>query len=111
MAYVGMTRARRRLGLTYAAERYGDRPRPSAFLFEITGREKRCCIWTGPRLEGADDRLPLPTPDEKRRLASPDGNATAPAPSKRSRATGPGAGGKDSKRRKPVRGKLKGGAD
>ena len=68
VAYVAMTRARRRLGLTYAGERYGDRSRPSPFLFEIAGSEKRCCIWTGPRLEGADDRLPLPTPAELRRL-------------------------------------------
>jgi DNA helicase-2/ATP-dependent DNA helicase PcrA len=111
VAYVGMTRARRRLGLTYAGERYGERSRPSPFLFEMTGREKRCCIWTGPRLGGADDRLPLPTTDEKRRLASSDAKATVPAASKRNRAAGPGAGGKERKPGTPGRGRLKGWAD
>jgi DNA helicase-2/ATP-dependent DNA helicase PcrA len=33
VAYVGMTRARRRLGLTYAGGRYADRSRPSPFLY------------------------------------------------------------------------------
>jgi DNA helicase-2/ATP-dependent DNA helicase PcrA len=94
VAYVGMTRARRRLGLTYAGERYGDRSRPSPFLFELTGKGKRSCVWTGPRLEGADDRLPLPTPAEQRRIASSDRGSSAPAASKRNRAIGPGAGGK-----------------
>jgi DNA helicase II / ATP-dependent DNA helicase PcrA len=111
VAYVGMTRARRRLGLTYAGERYGERSRPSPFLFEMTGREKRCCIWTGPRLGGADDRLPLPTTDEKRRLASSDAKATVTAASKRNRAAGPGAGGKERKPGTPGRGRLKGWAD
>jgi DNA helicase II / ATP-dependent DNA helicase PcrA len=94
VVYVGMTRARRRLGLTYAGERYGDRSRPSPFLFEMTGKGKRSCIWTGPRLEGADDRLPLPTPAEQRRIASSDRCSSAPTASKRNRATGRGAGGK-----------------
>jgi DNA helicase II / ATP-dependent DNA helicase PcrA len=104
VAYVGMTRARQRLGLTYAGERYGERSRPSPFLFEMTGREKRCCIWTGPRLGGADDRLPLPTTDEKRRLASSDAKATVPGASRRNRATGPGTGGKERKPGTPGRG-------
>ena len=70
VAYVGVTRARKRLGLTYAAERYGERLKPSPFLFEIVGRDRRSCRWTGPNLEGADARLPLLTSDEKpRRLA------------------------------------------
>ena len=67
VAYVGVTRARRRLGLTYSVERYGERLKPSPFLYEIAGRERRSCIWTGPKLEGADDRLPLLTPNEKQR--------------------------------------------
>jgi len=104
VAYVGMTRGRQRLGLTYAGERYGERSRPSPFLFEMTGREKRCCIWTGPRLGGADDRLPLPTTDEKRRLASSDAKGTVPRASRRNRATGPGTGGKGRKPGTPGRG-------
>jgi DNA helicase II / ATP-dependent DNA helicase PcrA len=67
VAYVGVTRARRRLGLTYSIERYGERLKPSPFLFEISGRERRSCIWTGPKLEGADERLPLLTSDEQQR--------------------------------------------
>jgi DNA helicase-2/ATP-dependent DNA helicase PcrA len=112
VAYVGMTRARRRLGLTYAGERYGEWSRPSPFLFEMAGRGKRGCIWTGPRLEGADDRLPLLAAVEQRRLALPDGYATAAATaSKRSRTTGPGSGGKGRKQRTPGQGKPKGFAD
>jgi DNA helicase II / ATP-dependent DNA helicase PcrA len=68
VAYVGMTRARRRLGLTYSAERFGERARPSPFLFEVGGKEQRHCIWTGPRSKGADERLPLVTDGERRRL-------------------------------------------
>jgi DNA helicase II / ATP-dependent DNA helicase PcrA len=108
VAYVGTTRARRRLGLTYAGERYGERSRPSPFLFEMAGGEKRFCIWTGPRLEGADNRLPLPTPDEKRRHASSDGYSTVPVPSKPNRANSSGASRKDRKPRRPDRGRLKG---
>jgi DNA helicase-2/ATP-dependent DNA helicase PcrA len=70
VAYVGVTRARRRLGLTYSVERYGERLRPSPFLFEIAGREGRFCAWTGPKLKGADDRLPLLSPDELQRRVS-----------------------------------------
>jgi DNA helicase II / ATP-dependent DNA helicase PcrA len=70
VAYVGITRARSRLGLTYSVERYGERSKPSPFLFEIAGRERRFCAWTGPKLKGADDRLPLLTADELRRRAS-----------------------------------------
>jgi DNA helicase-2/ATP-dependent DNA helicase PcrA len=59
IAYVGVTRAKYRLGLTYAAERYGDKARPSPFLFEIAGKNNQNCAWSGPRTKGADDRLPL----------------------------------------------------
>jgi DNA helicase-2/ATP-dependent DNA helicase PcrA len=67
VAYVGVTRAKRLLGLTYAAERYGERAAPSPFLFELTGYDKHVHIWTGPKLKGADDRVPLLTGKEKRR--------------------------------------------
>jgi DNA helicase-2/ATP-dependent DNA helicase PcrA len=66
VAYVGVTRAKRLLGFTYAAERYGERATPSPFLFELTGHDKRVHIWTGPKLKGADDRVPLLTRKEKR---------------------------------------------
>jgi DNA helicase-2/ATP-dependent DNA helicase PcrA len=59
IAYVGITRAKYRLGLTYAAERYGDKARPSPFLFEIAGENNQNCAWSGPRSKGADERLPL----------------------------------------------------
>ncbi len=67
VAYVGLTRARNRLGLTYSGMRYGERARPSQFLTEITGKQRRHCMWTGPTAEGADDRLPLLAPDETAR--------------------------------------------
>ena len=70
VAYVGVTRARRRLGLTYSGERYGDTSRPSPFLFEIGGREQRHCARSGPRSKCADDRLPLDTKAEQRQLVS-----------------------------------------
>jgi len=77
VAYVGVTRARRRLALTYSAERYGERSKPSPFLFGIAGGKRRSCTWTGPKLVGADDRLPLPTTDEKRRGIAYGNNRTA----------------------------------
>jgi DNA helicase II / ATP-dependent DNA helicase PcrA len=59
IAYVGLTRAKYRLGITYAAMRYGEKARPSPFLFEIAGKNDQNCAWSGPRTKGADDRLPL----------------------------------------------------
>jgi DNA helicase-2/ATP-dependent DNA helicase PcrA len=67
VAYVGVSRARRCLGLTYASTRYGERARPSPYLFEIAGRERRHCVWTGPKQQDADARLPLLAPGERRR--------------------------------------------
>lgn len=86
VAYVGMTRARCRLGLTYSAERYGEKSRPSPFLFEIGGKEQRHCIWTGPRSPGANERLPLTTASERQRLIrnasrSVSGAKSSPGPS------------------------------
>jgi DNA helicase-2/ATP-dependent DNA helicase PcrA len=68
VAYVSMTRARRQLGLTYSAERFGEKSRPSPFLFEVGGNEQRHCVWSGPRSKGADERLPLVTDSERRWL-------------------------------------------
>jgi DNA helicase-2/ATP-dependent DNA helicase PcrA len=67
VAYVGITRARRLLGLTYADSRSGQSSGPSQFLHELAGPERRHCIWTGPQAEGADDRLPLLSARERQR--------------------------------------------
>jgi DNA helicase-2/ATP-dependent DNA helicase PcrA len=68
VAYVGVTRAKRLLGLTYANVRYGQDSSPSHFLHELAGKERRLCVWTGPRSEGTDDRLPLLSDRERQRL-------------------------------------------
>ena len=73
IAYVGVTRARRLLSLTYAAERYGERARPSPFLFELTGKEERLHVWTGPKLKDADERLPLAGAGERQRHSGEHG--------------------------------------
>ncbi len=46
---VGATRAKRLLGVTCAAEQYGERSNPSPFLFELKGGEERIHAWIGPR--------------------------------------------------------------
>jgi DNA helicase II / ATP-dependent DNA helicase PcrA len=97
VAYVGVTRAKRRLGLAYSAERYGERARPSPFLFEIAGEKRRSCIWTGPKLEGADDRLPLLTLNEKRRPVAHAKNPAVPLQPGRNRDTAAGRTGNDAK--------------
>ena len=106
IAYVGLTRARRRLGLTYAAERFGDNARPSQFLFEIGGKGTRHCVWTGPHQDGAEERVPLVTPAEEQRLIEQQAAAATPA----ARLPGSGQpkqtkpGGKANKARKRGRG-------
>lgn len=81
VAYVGMTRSKRILGLTYSSLRYGQPARPSRFLHEIAGRERRHCIWTDAQLGGADERLPLLSARERQRLsaASQPEQASPPA--------------------------------
>ncbi len=111
VAYVAMTRARRRLGLTYAGERYGGRSRPSPFLFEIAGGDKRCCVWTGSRLDGADDRLPLPTSAEARSLASPERTNEPAGPAKRRRPNGKKPSKGNPGRREAGRRQVDGGGD
>ena len=59
IAYVGMTPARFRLGVTYAAEQYGENARPSPFLSRSRATTSSICVWTGPRAKGADERSPL----------------------------------------------------
>jgi ATP-dependent DNA helicase UvrD/PcrA len=68
VAYVGVTRAKRLLGLTYADVRYGQDSMPSQFLHELAGKQRRLCVWTGPRAEGTDGRLPLLSNRERQRL-------------------------------------------
>ncbi len=102
VAYVAVTRARRRLGLTYSVKRYGERLKPSRFLFEIAGRERRPCTWTGPKLEGADDRLALLTQNEKQLRVALRENAAVSSPLGRNRdaaAARKGKGAKLPKRR------------
>jgi ATP-dependent exoDNAse (exonuclease V) beta subunit len=67
VAYVAITRAKRRLALTYAAERFGTKSDPSPFLFEMKHGE---VIWTGPNLAGADSRLPLASVGDRAQLAA-----------------------------------------
>ena len=86
VAYVGVTRARQRLGLTYSDERYGERLGPSHFLSEIAGKDRRSFIWTRPIAEGADDRLPLLNFDERQRKVGPGKAARMP---KRKGVSGP----------------------
>jgi DNA helicase-2/ATP-dependent DNA helicase PcrA len=78
IAYVGITRAKYRLGLTYATERFGDTSRPSPFLFEIAGKNNRNCLWSGPRTKGAADRLPLLTAEELSRRAGRPAEGSSP---------------------------------
>ena len=65
IAYVAMTRARRILGLTYVARRYGRGVEPSRFLAEIKGTAEH--VRSGPRASGADRRLPLVEAGDRRK--------------------------------------------
>src|SRR5262249_37956931 len=78
IAYVGITRAKYRLGPPYATKRSGDTARPSPFLFEIAGKNNRNCLWSGPRTKGADDRPPLLTAEELRRRAGRRAEGSSP---------------------------------
>jgi DNA helicase II / ATP-dependent DNA helicase PcrA len=102
VAYVGVTRARQRLGITYCDERYGERVEPSPFLSELAGRDRRSCIWTRPELRGTDDRLPLLSSDERQRHAGQRENAATSQQPNRicdAAATRAGKGGKMAKRK------------
>jgi DNA helicase II / ATP-dependent DNA helicase PcrA len=68
VAYVGVTRAKRILGLTYANVRFGQSSLPSRFLKELAGKERRHCVWTDSQSDGFDDRLPLLSDRERQRL-------------------------------------------
>src|SRR5262249_21908115 len=68
VAYVGVTRAKRLVGFTFANKRFGQEARPSQFLYELAGKERRHWIWTDPPASSADDRLPLLSDRERQRL-------------------------------------------
>jgi DNA helicase-2/ATP-dependent DNA helicase PcrA len=59
VAYVGVTRAKRLISLTYADKRFGFPSAPSQFLRELAGKEQRECVWTGTDRADANDQLPL----------------------------------------------------
>jgi DNA helicase-2/ATP-dependent DNA helicase PcrA len=92
VAYVGITRAKRILGLTYANVRFGQASAPSPFLHELAGRGRRFCVWTSPRADGAEERLPLLSDRERRRNNDDCSSQRVPARSTRSHA---GADGED----------------
>jgi ATP-dependent exoDNAse (exonuclease V) beta subunit len=68
VAYVGVTRAKRLLGMTFAKMRFGHTSSPSQFLYELAGKETRGYIWTNPEEGGADERLPLLSNRERQRV-------------------------------------------
>jgi DNA helicase II / ATP-dependent DNA helicase PcrA len=68
VAYVGVTRAKRLIRLTFANMRFGQPSQPSQFLYELVGKERRYCIWTNPQANGADERLPLLSDRERQQL-------------------------------------------
>jgi DNA helicase II / ATP-dependent DNA helicase PcrA len=92
VAYVGITRAKRILGLTYANVRYGQAAAPSPFLRELAGKSPSVCIWTGPRAEAADERLPLLCDRERQRINEEASSQRHPARSASGRARVQGAG-------------------
>ena len=68
VAYVGLTRAKRIVGMTFAQKRFGQSSAPSQFLEELAGQlGQRHCVWTEPS-NGSDDRLPLLSSRERQRL-------------------------------------------
>jgi DNA helicase II / ATP-dependent DNA helicase PcrA len=68
VAYVGVTRAKRLISLTFANMRFGETSVPSQFLYELVGKERHRCVWTNPQADGADERLPLLSDRERQRL-------------------------------------------
>jgi DNA helicase II / ATP-dependent DNA helicase PcrA len=85
VAYVAVTRAKRLLGLSYAAERFRQGTAPSQFLSELAGKAPRLCIWSDPGSERTDSYLPLLTDRERQRLQERAARQAAHA--RRGRAT------------------------
>jgi DNA helicase II / ATP-dependent DNA helicase PcrA len=67
VAYVGITRAKRIVGLTYAEKRFGYPSSPSQFLYELTGKDVHL-VWTRAHMQQADERLPLLSDRERQQL-------------------------------------------
>jgi DNA helicase II / ATP-dependent DNA helicase PcrA len=89
VAYVGVTRAKRLLGMTFANMRFGQPSGPSQFLYELSGEGRRHWVWTGPDANGADDRLPLLSDRERQHLLESSRATERPAQPKRQRSPGP----------------------
>jgi DNA helicase II / ATP-dependent DNA helicase PcrA len=68
VAYVGVTRAKRLLAMTFANMRFGQTASPSQFLYELAGDDRRHWVWTGPETNSADERLPLLSDRERQRV-------------------------------------------
>jgi DNA helicase-2/ATP-dependent DNA helicase PcrA len=68
VAYVGVTRAKRLISLTFANMRFGETSVPSQFLYELVGKERHRCVWTNPQANGTDECLPLLSDRERQRL-------------------------------------------
>ena len=78
VAYVGITRAKRILGLTYAEKRFRQSAMPSRFLEELAGDRRRLCIWTSSHNQGDDERLPLLSERERQLIEGSRGHEEAP---------------------------------
>jgi DNA helicase-2/ATP-dependent DNA helicase PcrA len=78
VAYVGVTRAKRILGLTYAEKRFRQTAIPSRFLEELAGGRRRLCIWTSPQTPSDDERLPLLSDGERQLIARSEAHDAAP---------------------------------
>jgi DNA helicase II / ATP-dependent DNA helicase PcrA len=89
VAYVGVTRAKRLLGMTFANMRFGQPSGPSQFLYELSGEGRRHWVWTGPDANGADDRLPLLSDRERQHLLESSRSKERLAQPKRQRNPGP----------------------
>jgi DNA helicase-2/ATP-dependent DNA helicase PcrA len=98
VAYVGVTRAKRLIAMTFANTRFGQTSSPSQFLYELAGDDKRHWVWTGPEANGSDERLPLLSDRERQRL--PEGPLPVQLPK---RLSGPHASPTNSPDRKGLR--------
>jgi DNA helicase-2/ATP-dependent DNA helicase PcrA len=87
VAYVGITRAKRLLGLTYALERFRQKAAASQFLVELAGN-RRWCIWSDPHSERTDNRLPLLSNHERRHLKDATVRHSVPEQPRRPRRSG-----------------------
>jgi DNA helicase-2/ATP-dependent DNA helicase PcrA len=78
VAFVGVTRAKRILGLTYAEKRFRQSASPSRFLEELAGGRRRLCIWRSSHNQGDDERLPLLSDRERQLIEGSRGPEEVP---------------------------------